>query len=229
VAELRAGRVVAHRLTVPEGFTNRQIAILLDEEPALTGDVGPLPPEGHLLPETYSFTRGDSRAGLVQRMRAASARAIDEAWSRRDIATPVRSREEALIVASLIEKETGVPEERAKVAAVFYNRLKSGMKLQSDPTVIYAMSEGLGQIDRPLKHDDLGLPSPYNTYLNAGLPPSPICNPGRAVLDAALHPANAPYLYFVATGHGGHTFASTIADHNRNVAQYVKTLHAQGP
>jgi UPF0755 protein len=223
--QMQSGRVVIHRITIPEGFTNKQIAMLLTAESALSGDIGALPDEGRLLPETYTFTRGDSRTAVVERMKVAAAHALEEAWFRRDVAAPAKSREQALIMASLIEKETGVPDERAKVAAVFYNRLKAGMKLQSDPTVIYALSDGLGQIPRPLGHSDLSLVSPYNTYLIAGLPPQPICNPGRAALDAALHPLAEPYLYFVATGHGGHAFATTVEEHNRNVADYVKTLH----
>ena len=224
LAQLRAGRVVVHRVTVPEGLTNLQIAAILTAAPDLAGDVGELPEEGHLWPETYEFTRGDTRASVVHRMRIAAERELDEAWKERDAALPLKTRAEALVLASIVERETGVASERALVARVFYNRLTNGMHLQSDPTLIYAESNGLGVIDHPLGKSELGAVSPYNTYLNAGLPPHPICNPGKASLLAVMHPAAGDELYFVATGVGGHAFAANLADHNRNVAHYVKVI-----
>ncbi len=224
LAQMRAGRVVIHRVTVPEGLTNRQIAAILTAAPDLTGDIGTLPEEGRLWPETYEFTRGDTRASILRRMRIPADHELDEAWKERDPALPLKTRAEALVLASIVEKETGVASERARVARVFYNRLASGMHLQSDPTLIYAQSNGLGVIDHPLGKSELGAPSPYNTYVNAGLPPKPICNPGKASLMAVMHPATGDELYFVATGIGGHAFAANLTDHNRNVAQYLKTL-----
>ncbi len=227
IGEMRLGRVVVHRVTIPEGLTNLEIAALLRAEPALAGDLGSLPPEGHLMPDTYTFTRGDSRSSIVQRMHAASDRTLAELWSGREAARTDKlnlTPERALVLASIVEKETGVAGERPRVAAVFYNRLNKGMMLETDPTLIYAMSNGQGTLGRPLGHHDLALVSPYNSYTTLGLPPGPICNPGRAALVAALHPANDDSLYFVATGQGGHNFAATLADHDRNVAQYIRTL-----
>jgi UPF0755 protein len=229
VGELAAGRVVEHHLTIPEGLTSAQIRQLILAEPALTGELATPPPEGSLLPETYNFTYGDTRAALIARMQAAASHALETAWAGRDPQTLLKSSQEALVMASIVEKETGVATERPLVAAVFLNRLRQGMKLQSDPTVIYALDGGQGPLDRSLTHADLAIESPYNTYVVTGLPPGSICNPGRLALAAALHPAPQPYLYFVATGTGGHAFAETLAEHNRNVAEWVKTMHDRAP
>jgi UPF0755 protein len=176
--------------------------------------------EGGLLPETYFFSYGDSREGLVARMEQAMRDMLTGIWAKRSEGLSVRSRKEALVLASLIEKETGKPEERARISAVFHNRLKRGMRLQTDPTVVYAISGGDGPIDRPLTRGDLSITSPYNTYLKAGLPPGPIANPGVASLVAAVNPAPVEDLYFVADGNGGHLFARTLEEHNRNVARW---------
>jgi UPF0755 protein len=229
VDELESGKVLIHHLTIPEGLTSLQIVQLLQAEPALAGDVGNTPAEGSLLPETYNFTLGDTRVALITRMQTDAAQVLASSWANRDSQSALKSPQEALVLASIVEKETGVAAERPLVAAVFNNRLKQGMKLQSDPTVIYALDKGTGPLERPLTHADLAIESPYNTYVISGLPPAPICNPGRLALEAALHPAPFPYLYFVATGNGGHAFASTYEEHNRNVAQWIKTMHDRAP
>jgi UPF0755 protein len=225
MGQMRAGRVVIHKLTIPEGLTIKEIAAVVANEPDLSGEIGPLPDEGTLWPETYDFSRADSRAGLIQRMHAAAEKELQSAWQTRAPNLPLKSPHEALVLASIVEKETGSAGERPKVAAVFYNRLKAGMKLQSDSTIIYVLSHGQGVLDRPLGHSDLSLESPYNTYAINGLPPGPICNPGKASLMAVMQPDTGPELYFVATGTGGHAFAATLDQHNRNVAQYIKNLH----
>ena len=219
-AGLAAGRTVVRRLTVPEGLTSAEIAALIAAEPGLTGDTGVTPEEGKLLPETYHFSYGDSRSAMIARMREAMAATLAELWPRRSAGLPLSSPAEAVILASIVEKETAVAGERPRVAAVFINRLKRGMPLQADPTVAYALTaDGIGQ-DRQLTRADLGRTSPYNTYLVQGLPPGPIANPGRAALEAVLNPAQSDELYFVADGSGGHAFARTLAEHNRNVAAW---------
>lgn len=220
MARLRAGDTVARRLTVPEGLTSAQVVALVAETPGLTGETGPPPPEGTLLPETYHFSRGDSRAGLIERMREAMAAELEALWASRDPDLPLVTPEEAVTLASIIEKETAVAAERRRVAAVFINRLRKGMLLQSDPTTIYALTGGAGPLERPLSRKDLAIPSPYNTYVSPGLPPGPIANPGRASLAAALNPIDSNEYYFVADGTGGHAFARTLEEHVRNVARW---------
>lgn len=217
LARLRSGDRVVRRVTIPEGLTVQQVVALLQAEEALSGEIAAPPPEGRLLPETYAFERGDSRQGILDRMRRGMDRALTELWAERAEGLPLRTPEEALVLASIVERETGVPEERPLVAGVFVNRLRKGMRLQSDPTVIYGASGGSGQLGRALTRRDLDTPSDWNTYLNAGLPPTPIANPSRAALRAVLQPASTDYLYFVADGTGGHEFAATLAEHNRNV------------
>jgi UPF0755 protein len=220
VALLRSGRTVVRRFTVPEGLTTAQIMGLLAAEPALSGEVPPPPPEGSLLPETYNFSWGDGRAAMMERMQRAMRDALAEAWARRDDGLPIARPEDLVTLASIVEKETGVAAERARVAGVFVNRLRRGMRLQSDPTVIYGLTSGAGSLGRPLTRADWRHVSPYNTYVIEGLPPHPIANPGRASLLAAVAPERHAYLYFVADGTGGHAFATTLADHNRNVARW---------
>ncbi len=226
LAVLRTGRPVQHRLTIPEGLTAAQVARLLEQAPALTGGT-PLPEEGRILPETYAYERGTTRTALLERARAAMDRALDRAWAARNPAVPFASPEEALVLASIVERETSVPDERPRIAAVFLNRLRLGMKLQSDPTVVYGASGGLGVLDHGLTRAELERDDSYNTYRIAGLPPGPISMPGRAALQATLQPAESDALYFVADGTGGHAFARTIEEHNRNVARWREVERAR--
>ena len=219
---LAAGRTVVRRLTVPEGLTSVEVATLVDAAEGLSGEAGPPAPEGSLLPETYHYSWADERAVLIARMRRDLDDLLAGLWPARDEGLPLKSPAEALVLASIVEKETGVPEERPLVASVFLNRLSRGIRLQSDPTVVYGLTRGQGPLGRALTKKDLATPGPYNTYLVSGLPPGPIANPGRAALEAVLKPARTNYLYFVADGSGGHVFAETLAEHNRNVAKWRK-------
>ncbi|NYZ11986.1 endolytic transglycosylase MltG [Azospirillum sp. RWY-5-1] len=218
--QLRDGKTVVRRLTVPEGLTSAQIVALLRSEPALTGEPKAVPEDGTLLPETYHYQFGDSRDALLERMRVAMDQALADAWKQRAPDLPISSARDALVLASIVEKETAVPAERSRVAGVFLNRLEQGMKLQSDPTVIYALTDGGGELGRALTRADWRYESPYNTYHASGLPPGPIANPGRASLLAAVKPERHEFLYFVADGTGGHAFAKSLPDHNRNVARW---------
>ena len=215
---LRRARPVQRRLTIPEGLTAKQIAVLIEAAPGMTGDT-PALEEGGLLPETYSYQYGDSRAALVRRGTQAMEAALERLWKDRAPGLPVTTPREALVLASIVERETGQKEERPRVAAVFLNRLKRGMPLQSDPTVAYAAADG-AMLDRPLTRADLDRDHPFNTYRNRGLPPGPIASPGEASLAAVLKPAETDELYFVADGTGGHAFGRTLEEHNRNVARW---------
>jgi UPF0755 protein len=224
---LRFGKPVQHELTIPEGLTAAQIALLIDKAPALDGPVE-VPPEGAVLPETYAYERGTTRETLLGRMRAAMTRTLAQVWAGRDPQLPLSDPEQLLVLASIVERETGVASERPMVAAVFLNRLRQNMKLQSDPTVAFDASGGLGALPRPLTRSDLLQPSPYNTYLIPALPAGPISAPGLASLQAVAHPARTDALYFVATGTGGHAFATTLAEHLQNVA-HLRSLEAGHP
>lgn len=220
LALLTEGTAIARRLTVPEGLTSAEVATLLAAEDGLAGTLAETPAEGSLFPETYHYAKGDSRADIVARMRALARETLETLWAERAEDLPFDTPAEALVLASIVEKETGRSGERARVAGVFVNRLRLGMRLQSDPTVIYAVTGGHGPLDRGLTRDDLAFDSPWNTYLHSGLPPGPIANPGKAALEAALHPMETEDLYFVADGSGGHAFARTLEEHRRNVARW---------
>ncbi len=216
---LRTGRVVQHHFTIPEGLTARQIVSLLERAEAATGDVTP-PAEGSVLPETYAYEYGATRESLLDRARAALDRALRDEWAARAPDLPLATPRDALILASIVERETAKPDERPHIAAVFLNRLRLGMKLQSDPTVVYGASNGAGSLDRPISRADLERDDPYNTYRIKGLPPAPISAPGLASLHAVLQPSHSDDLYFVADGTGGHVFSRTLDDHVRNVARW---------
>lgn len=218
--------VVARFVTIPEGLVTGGIRRILAEAPGLAGEVTADVADGDLLPETYRYEWGDTRAAVVGRMRAARDRALVELWETRASGLPISSPQEAVILASIVEKETGVASERPRVAAVFINRLKRGMKLQSDPTVIYGIAPEAGDLARSITRADLEAPNAFNTYIVTGLPPSPICHPGRAALAAVLNPMATNELYFVADGSGGHAFAATLAEHNKNVARWRKIERA---
>ena len=219
VSTIIENRVVQHTLTIPEGLTSEQIVAKLLENDALSGQIKEIPREGTLLPETYKFTRGMAREQLIQRMQQAARHLLQEVWEHRSPDLPIKTPEQLVILASIVEKETGKPDERSRVAAVFVNRLKSKMKLQSDPTIIYGLTGGKGSLGRPIQKSEIEQPTPYNTYVIDGLPPGPIANPGRASLEAAANPARTKDLYFVADGNGGHVFSETYDQHQKNVAK----------
>lgn len=233
--KLASGDVLQRKVTVREGLTSWQVVNLLNDTPDLAGDkITAVPAEGSLLPETYSFASSDTRADKLAEMQAAMTKTLDELWAARDETIAVKTKEEALVLASIVEKETGIASERARIAGVFENRLRQGIALQSDPTVIYALTNGriqeagAGPLGRRLLRGDLDVDSPYNTYKYPGLPPGPICNPGRDAIAAVLKPERHNYLYFVADGTGGHVFAATLAEHNSNADKWRKIRKQQG-
>lgn len=223
---LREGKALLHRITVPEGLTTAQALRIVANDPVLTGEITVRPGEGRLLPDTYLFTRGETRDALVSRMVDAQAALIDQLWPGRDRKLPYSTREQALTLASIVEKETGLAEERPRVAAVFVNRLRKGMRLQSDPTIIYGLTGG-EPLGRGLRVSELQRQTPYNTYLVDGLPPTPIANPGRDAIAAVLNPPASNDLYFVADGSGGHAFSGTLAEHERNVQHWREVERRQ--
>jgi UPF0755 protein len=219
VATMVEGKVVPHQVSIPEGLTSDQIVARLLEDDVLTGTIKETPREGSLLPDTYNFTRGVTREQMLQRMEQAQQHLVREIWDRRSPDLPLKTPDQLVTLASIIEKETGKPEERTRVAAVFVNRLKQKMRLQSDPTIIYGLVGGKGTLGRPIMKSEIDQATPYNTYQIDGLPPGPISNPGRASLEAAANPARTRELYFVADGTGGHAFAETYEQHQKNVAR----------
>jgi peptidoglycan lytic transglycosylase G len=220
------GKVVQHAITIPEGLTSEQIMGRLAENDIFSGSVREIPREGTLLPETYKFPRGTPREQVIARMQQAQKRVLAEIWERRSPDLPIRTPEQLLTLASIIEKETGKADERSRVAAVFVNRLRQKIKLQSDPTIIYGLVGGKGTLGRPIKRSEILQPSPYNTYVIEGLPPGPIANPGRASMEAAANPARTRDLFFVADGTGGHAFSDTYDQHQKNVAK-LRTMEKQ--
>src|SRR5256884_7680041 len=213
------GKVVQHAVTIPEGLTSEQIVARLIDNDIFAGGVREIPREGTLLPETSKFPRGTTREQVIQRMQQAQKRIVAEIWEHRSPDIPIKTLEQLVTLASIVEKETGKADERSRVAAVFSNRLRQKIKLQSDPTIIYGLVGGKGTLGRPIKRSEIQQPSPYNTYVVEGLPPAPIANPGRASLDAAANPARTRDLFFVADGTGGHAFSDTYDQHQKNVAK----------
>jgi UPF0755 protein len=220
------GKSIQHRITAAEGRTSQMIYDIVAKNPVLTGAAGTVPPEGSLLPETYLFTRGTTRAQILARMARAQERLMTTLWPTHAPGLPFNSPQDAIALASIVEKETAISEERRHIAAVFINRLKQGMKLQSDPTVIYGITKGY-PLGRGLRESELAATTPYNTYVIAALPPTPICNPGKASIAAVLQPESSNDLYFVANGTGGHVFTSSLAEHEKNVARWRQIERSQ--
>jgi UPF0755 protein len=216
------GKSIEHKVTLAEGLTSFQIVAKLMAHPELHGEIAAIPPEGSLLPDTYRFGRNDTRQDIIERMQAAQAKFLAKVWETRDEAIVVTTPQEALILASIVEKETGRADERPLIASVFQNRLRKNMRLQSDPTIIYGLVGGKAVLDHPIQQDEVDRETAYNTYKINGLPPTPIANPGRAAIEAVLRPAKTKDLYFVADGTGGHVFAATLDEHNKNVFRWRK-------
>jgi peptidoglycan lytic transglycosylase G len=224
-----AGRGILYSITIPEGLTSQQIVDVLNKEEILVGEIEEVPPEGALLPETYKFSRGDTRQNLINRMRRDRDRLLTDIWNRRAKDLPISNVDELVVLASVVERETSLADERSRVAAVFINRLRLNMRLQSDPTVIYALFGGKGKpAGFSLSRADLDTASPFNTYVSDGLPPSPIANPGRASLEAVANPSRTRDLFFVADGTGGHAFAESYEEHLRNVSRW-RELNSSEP
>lgn len=221
---LISGKTVVHKLTIPEGLTTTQILEMVNTESALAGDLPAGITEGELLPETYYFSRNDERNAIVLRMRDGMRTFLIEQWAKRRLDLPLRNPQEALVLASIVEKETGIDNEYGKVASVYVNRLRKNMLLQADPTVIYAITKGKQSLGRSLKYSDLRMQDSYNTYVMLGLPPGPIANPGRKAIEAVMNPPETDYIFFVANGRGGHNFAVGLKEHNANVAKFRELL-----
>ena len=227
-AILVAGKSIQHKLTIAEGLTSDMAYKLVTANPVLVGDAGPEPDEGMLMPETYLFTRGTTKREILARMETAEQKFLTQQWASRADGLPFTTPAQAVIMASIVEKETALADERPHVAAVFINRLKQGMRLQSDPTIIYGITKGY-PLGRPILESEITGDTPYNTYVISGLPPAPICNPGKDSLAAVLKPEQSDDLYFVANGKGGHVFAATEAEHQRNVAAWRAIERGQDP
>lgn len=226
IETITSGRSIQHAITIPEGLTSEQIVERIRENELLTGEIESVPQEGSLLPDTYRINRGTSRQALLSRMAAEQRRVLNDVWNRRAKDLPLRSMRELVTLASIVEKETGRADERPRVASVFFNRLEKKMRLQSDPTIIYGIVGGKGTLGRPISRADIDRPTAYNTYTIPGLPPGPIANPGRAAMEATANPSRTRDVYFVADGTGGHAFAETLDQHNRNVARW-RQIEAQ--
>lgn len=223
---ITSGRSIQHAITIPEGLTSEQIVERLMQNELLTGEIASVPAEGSLLPDTYRINRGTTRESLIARMASEQRRVLNEIWNRRAKDLPLRNPRELVTLASIVEKETGRADERPRVASVFYNRLDKKMRLQSDPTIIYGIVGGKATLGRPISRADIDRPTAYNTYTIPALPPGPIANPGRAAMEATANPSRTRDLYFVADGTGGHAFAETLEQHNRNVARW-RQIEAQ--
>lgn len=228
------GNIFFRKVTIAEGLSTHSALNIIDKANGLIGDIPQGLKEGALLPETYFYSYNDTKFSIAKRMQDAMKKAIDELWETRDPSIPVKTKEQAIILASIVEKETGLPGERPKVASVFINRLNKRMKLQSDPTIIYSFTKGDKSLERPIRMSDIQNNSPYNTYYIYGLPPSPICNPGLASIKAVLNPIKTDYLFFVASGNGDHVFSVTLQEHNASVERYrailqQKTAAPQAP
>lgn len=221
------GKSVQYKVTVPEGLTSQQIVARLQGDENLVGDISAIPIEGSLLPDTYPYERGTQRQAVLDRMSQAQQKFIEGLWEKRQEGLPIQSMDEAIILASIVEKETAIAEERAMTAAVFMNRLRKGMRLQSDPTIIYGIVGGKGSLGRSITKTDIQTKTIYNTYTIKGLPPTPICNPGREAILAVLNPAATDAIYFVADGTGGHKFSTTLAEHNQAVADWRRIEREQ--
>lgn len=221
------GNVFFRKITIAEGLSVNSALAIINHSAGLIGQIPENVKEGSLLPETYFYSYNDTKAGMIRRMQDAMKKTVDELWEKRDPAVPLATKEQALVLASIVEKETGIELERTKVASVFLNRLRKGMKLQSDPTIIYSFTFGDKNLERPIRVSDIQNNSAFNTYHIYGLPPTPICNPGIASLKAVLNPTQNDFLYFVASGRGDHVFSSSIHEHNANVARYRSVIMAK--
>jgi UPF0755 protein len=215
---LASGKTVKHKVTAPEGRTSDMIAKIVNADPVLAGDPVAAPQEGALLPETYLFQRGDTRSDIIDRMTKAQQDLLAKLWRKRDPNLPFKTQAEAVTLASIVEKETALPAERRHIAGVFINRLRAGMQIQSDPTIIYGLTQGY-PLGHGIRESELHKATPYNTYIIPGLPPGPICNPGKDAIAAVLNPLDTKDLFFVADGSGGHVFSATVADQNRHVGE----------
>lgn len=220
INHLKDGDVVLHSVTIPEGSSVYQVLEYLNEEELLQGEIKDIPKEGTIFPDTYRFARGTPRDSIIVIMQKKMKGVMDELWVTRTQGLPIKTKEEALILASIVERETGHEAERKRIAAIFYNRLRLGIALQSDPTLIYWESDRKGFLNRGLRRSELKASHPYNSYKNRGLPPTPIANPGHRAIEAVLNPIETKELYFVANGKGGHAFAKTLKEHNRNVVKW---------
>ncbi len=223
VNKIAKGDIVFHKITLPEGLTNKQIFDIINDSD-LQGNISIILDEGKILPETYSYKLNDTKDSLIKQATEAMAHFIDKQWETRDKNIPIKNKQELLTLASIVEKETGVAEERKVIASVFINRLRKGIKLQTDPTVIYAITKGQFNLERALTRKDLAFKDEYNTYLHYGLPPAPICNPSKEAILAVLHPDNTDYLYFVANGEKGHNFSKNLTEHNKNIQKYKQKI-----